>query len=195
MNPHRKYKNNGPDGFMLVLMMLSLCFIAFVAIVLNPIHKKNTEKLQKPKPIDRQTISTSNINGTVESIHPWGRTEIVPMKSIELEYFEYCDEWVMSGDLVQPIGRKDYFMPVLKGHLDLNVKEMTQTWIEYSDYETGSIEKPETYEDFRVAHILVQSGKVTNIKYKHYRLDSDKSWSIIAVWEAGFNEDIQEKNR
>ena len=188
MNPHRKFKNNGPDGFMLVLTMLSLCFIAFVAIVLNPIHKKNIEKLQRPKPIDRQTISTSNIHGTVESIHPWGRTEIVPMKSIELEYFEYCDEWVMYGDVVQPVGRKDYFMPVLKGHLDLNVKEMTQTWIEYSGYETGSTEKPETYEDFRMAHILVKTGRVVNIKYTHYRLDSNKSWSIISVWEAGFND-------
>ena len=138
MNPHRKFKNNGPDGFMLVLTMLSLCFIAFVAIVLNPIHKKNIEKLHKPKPIDRTKIVSSNVTGNVESIHPWGRTEVVPMKGIELEYFEYCDEWVMYGDVVQPVGRKGYFMPVLKGHLDLNVKEMTQTWIEYGGYETGS---------------------------------------------------------
>lgn len=190
MNPHRKYKNNGPDGFMLVLTMLSLCFIAFVAIVLNPIHKKNIEKLQRPKPIDRQTISTSNINGTVESIHPWGRTEIVPMKSIELEYFEYCDEWVMYGDVVQPVGSKDYFMPVLKGHLDLNVKEMTQTWIEYGSYATGLEKDAKTYEDFRMAHILVKNGRVINIKYTHYRLDSDKSWSIIAFWEAKFSENL-----
>ena len=95
---------------------------------------------------------------------------------------------IMYGDVVQPVGRKDYFMPVLKGHLDLNVKEMTQTWIEYSGYETGSTEKPETYEDFRMAHILVKTGRVVNIKYTHYRLDSNKSWSIISVWEAGFND-------
>lgn len=186
MNPHCKFKTNEPNGLMLIFLFVSLLFIAFTAIFLDPLHKKNTEKLSKNKPIDRQTISTSNINGTVESIHPWGRTAIVPMKSIELEYFEYCDEWVMYGDVVQPDGRKDYFMPVLKGHLDLNVKEMTQTWIEYGGYETGSIEKPETYEDFRMAHILVKTGRVVNIKYTHYRLDSDKSWSIIASWEAGF---------
>lgn len=172
-------------GTVLVILIAILC-----AIILNPIHKKNTEKLSKPKPIDRQKITSIEVTGNVESIHPWGRTEIVPIKEIELEYFEYCDEWVMSGDVVQPVGRNGYFMPVLKGHLDLNVKEMTQTWIEYSGYETGSIEKPETYEDFRMAHILVKNGRVVNIKYTHYRLDSNKTWSIIASWEARFNENF-----
>lgn len=154
-------------------------------------QKQKEKSMTKNKPVDRQKITSNDLSGNVESIHPWGRTEIVPMKSVELEYFEYCDEWVMYGDVVQPIGRKDYFMPVLRGRLDLNVKEMTQTWIEYSGYETGSIEKPETYEDFRMAHIKVVNGKVINIKYSHYRLDSNKSWSIIASWEAGFNDNTQ----
>lgn len=189
MNPHRKFKNNG-DGFMLVLTMLSLCFIAFVAIVLNPIHKKNIEKLQRPKPVDRQKITSNDLSGNVESIHPWGRTEVVPMKSVELEYFEYCDEWVMSGDAVQPVGRNGYFMPVLKGHLDLNVKYMTETWVEYSSYATGPEKEAETYEDFRMTQIKVKSGEVVNIKYSHYRLDQNKTWSIIASWEAKFNEKL-----
>jgi hypothetical protein len=153
-------------------------------------QKQKEKSMTKNKPVDRQKITSNDLSGNVESIHPWGRTEIVPMKSVELEYFEYCDEWVMYGDVVQPIGRKDYFMPVLRGRLDLNVKEMTQTWIEYGSYETGSIEKPETYEDFRMSHILVKNGRVINIKYTHYRLDSNKSWSIIASWEAGFNENL-----
>ena len=190
VNPNRKYKNHWPDGFML----LSLCFIAFVIIVLNAPYKKNIEKLQRPKPIDRQKITSNDLTGNVESIHPWGRTEIVPIKGVELEYFEYCDEWVMSGDIIQPIGRKDYFMPIMRGRLDLNVNEMTQTWIEYGSYATSPEEKAETYEDFRMAHILVKKGRVINIKYTHYRLDSDKSWSIIASWEAVFNENIQRTN-
>lgn len=170
------------------IVLIGLCILGliFCYAILNPIHKKNIEKLKKNQPTNKQKIISNSIVGTVESIHPWGRTEVVPMKSIELEYFEYCDEWVMYGDVVQPDGRKDYFMPVLKGHLDLNVKEMTQTWIEYGGYETGSIEKPETYEDFRMAHIKVVNGKVANIKYSHYRLDPNRSWSIIASWEAGF---------
>lgn len=147
-------------------------------------------KTQKQKPTDKQKITSNSIVGTVESIHPWGRTEVVSMKSIELEYFEYCDEWVMYGDVVQPDGRKDYFMPVMKGHLNLDVKDLTQTWIEYGAYETGSLEKPETYQDFRLAHIKVKRGKIINIDYTHYRLLSNNTWSIIASWKAVVNPDI-----
>jgi len=158
---------------------------------LNPIHKKNTEKLSKPKPVDRTKIVSTNVTGNVESIHPWGRTEVVPMKRVELEYFQYCDEWVMYGDVIQPVDRKNYFMPVMKGHLDLNVNETTTTWVEYGKYGTGLGEDEKTYEDFRVAHIKVIKGRVVNIKYTHYRLDSNGSWSIIASWEAEFNDRIQ----
>lgn len=173
-------------GTLLVILVAILC-----SVILNPIHKKNTEKLSKPKPIDRTKIVSSNVSGNVESIHPWGRTEVVPIKEIELEYFQYCDEWVMSGDVIQPNGRKNYFMPVMKGHLDLNVKYMTQTWVEYGSYATGPEKDAETYEDFRLAHIKIQKGHIVNIKYTHYRLDSDKSWSIIASWAAEF--DIQKE--
>jgi hypothetical protein len=161
---------------------------------LNSIYKKNTEKLPQNKPIDRQTISTDNITGNVESIHPWGRTEVVPMKSVELEYFEYCDEWVMYGEVVQPTGRKGYFMPVMNGRLNYKAtKHLTQTWIEHEIIDTMSIEKPETFEDFRVANIRAEKGKIINILYKHYRLDSNKTWSIIAAWEAIVNPDVSDK--
>lgn len=190
MNPHRRYKNymNGSD---LLLITLPIIFVLFVVFVLNPIHKKNMEKVPQNKPIDRQTISTDNITGNVESIHPWGRTEVVLMKSIELEYFEYCDEWVMYGEVVQPTGRKGYFMPVLRGRLNCKAtKHLTQTWIAHEIIDTMSNEKPETFEDFRVANIRAEKGKIINILYKHYRLDSNKTWSIIAVWEAKFNENL-----
>lgn len=186
MNPHCKFKNNGPGGFGLVLMVLVMCFVVFVAIVVEPTHKKNIEK----KPVDRTKIVSTNITGNVESVHPWGRTEVVSMKSLELEYFQYCDEWVMYGDVVQPVGRKNYFMPVMKGHLDLNVNETTTTWVEYGKYWTGLGEDEKSYEDFRVAHIKVIKGRIVNIKYTHYRLDSNGSWSIIASWEAEFNDRI-----
>ena len=158
---------------------------------LNSIYKKNTEKLPQNKPIDRQTISTNNITGNVESIHPWGRTEVVPMKSIELEYFEYCDEWVMYGEVVQPTGRKGYFMPVLRGRLNCKAtKHLTQTWIEHEIIDTMSNEKPETFEDFRVANIRAEEGKIIDINYSHYRLSSDHSWNMIASWKANVNPDV-----
>jgi hypothetical protein len=157
-------------------------------LFLNPIHKKNIEKLKLNKPINRQKITIDNIVGTVESIHPWGRTEVVPINGIELEYFEYCDEWVMYGDIIQPTGRKGYFMPVFKGRLNLDVKEMTQTWIEYGGYETGLLEKPETYQDFRLAHIKVKLGEITKVEYTHYRLLPNNTWSIIASWGSKLND-------
>ena len=167
-----------------------LVFAILCAILFYTVNKKNLEKMSNNKPTNRQKITTNDLSGNVESIHPWGRTEVVPMKSVELEYFEYCDEWVMYGDVIQPEGRKDYFMPVMKGRLDLDVREMTHSWIEYGDYGTGLEKDDKKYEDFRVAHIKVIKGKVTNIKYKHYRLDENKSWSIIAVWEAKLSENL-----
>ena len=48
MNPHRKFKNHGPDGLELVFMALVMCFTVFVAIVVEPAHKKNIAKLSEP---------------------------------------------------------------------------------------------------------------------------------------------------
>jgi hypothetical protein len=172
----------------LILFGVVIVLTVFSMFILNPIHKKNIEKLKLNKPIDRQKIIIDNIVGTVESIHPWGRTEVVSINGIELEYFEYCDQWVMYGDVVQPVGRKGYFMPVMRGRLNLDVKDFTQTWIEYGGYETGSLEKPETYEDFRLAHIKVKLGKITNIEYTHYRLLPNNTWNIISSWESKSNE-------
>lgn len=172
----------------LLLIILPFTLIVFAVLVLNPIHKKNIEKLNHKQPINRQKITSNNVVGTVESIHPWGRTEIVSIQGVELEYFEYCDEWVIYGDVVQPVGRKDYFMPVIKGRLDLDVKDTTQTWIEYGSYSTSTDDNAETYEDFRMAHIRVKRGKIIDIKYSHYRLLSNNTWSIISSWESKINE-------
>ena len=181
--------------FYITIVIFAVALILIGVSCLNSIYKKNTEKLPQNKPTDRQTISTDNITGNVESIHPWGRTEVVPMKSVELEYFEYCDEWVMYGEVVQPTGRKGYFMPVMNGRLNFKAsKHLTQTWVEHEIIDTMSIEKPETFEEFRVADIRAEKGKIIDILYKHYRLDNNKTWSIIAVWEAKFNENIQRRN-
>jgi len=176
------------------LITFSLIFVTSISLavvlsifVLNPLHKKNTDKLDQNKPTDGQTISTSDITGNVESFHPWGRTEVVPMKSIELEYFEYCDGWVMYGTVVQPTGRKDYSMPVMRGILNFNVRDKTQTWVAHEKYESGPIENPETFDDFRVADIRVKEGKIIDINYSHYRLLSNNTWSIIASWKAIVN--------
>ncbi|NBX97581.1 hypothetical protein EB118_07790 [bacterium] len=173
-------------GGTIITAIVLLCLL-----VLNPLHEKNIKKTHvKFKLIDRQKIISTELTGNVESIHPWGRTEIVPMKSIELEYFEFCNEWVMYGDVVQPVGRKDYFMPVMRGTLNLNVKDFSQTWVEHSKFESGLIENPETFEDFRVANFRIKEGEIIDINYLHYRLLSDRTWNIIASWKAIVNPDI-----
>jgi hypothetical protein len=60
MNPHIKFKNHGPDGFMLILMMLGLCFIGFVGIVIDPLHKKNIEQLKYSEPQSQHHILKSS---------------------------------------------------------------------------------------------------------------------------------------
>lgn len=54
MNPHRKYKNHGPHGIVLVFMFLVLLFIPFVVVVLNPTHKQNISQLKNSKPLVQQ---------------------------------------------------------------------------------------------------------------------------------------------
>lgn len=157
---------------------------------LESYNKKDTNKIIKSKPTDRQTLISTEVTGNVESIHIWGRTEIVPVTKIELEYFEYCDEWVMDGDIIQPSDRKNYFMPVLRGSLDFNVRDFTQTWIQHNKYESDPIEKAENFEDFRVADIRIKNGKIIDINYFHYRLSSSHTWNIIASWKANFNPDV-----
>jgi len=182
------------DIISLIVLTIAIFIFSLVCIDrFSSLHKKDTKKPIKPKPVDRQTIKSTEITGNVESIHPWGRTEIVPMKSIELEYFEYCDEWVMYGDVVQPVGRKGYFMPVMRGTLNLNVKDLTQTWVEHEKLGNGSIEKSETFEDFRVADIRVKEGKIIDINYFHYRLLSDHTWNVIASWKAIVDSDTPAK--
>jgi hypothetical protein len=95
----------------------------------------------------------------------------------------------MYGDVIQPVGRKDYFMPVMRGSLNFNVRDLTQTWVEHAKYESGPIEKPETFEDFRVANIRIKEGKIIDINYLHYRLLSNHTWNIISSWKAIVNSD------
>lgn len=175
---------------LLILLCIAIIIFAVALIFTIDVNQKNKEKFSKPKPVDGTQITSNDVNGNVESIHTWGRTEIVPIKGIELEYYEFIDTWQMDGDVVQPTGRNGYFMPVMKGHLDLNVRELTQTWVEHEILGTGPVENPEVFEDFRVADIHVKNGKIIDIKYSHYRLLSDKTWSVIASWKANFNPDI-----
>lgn len=78
MNPHRRYKSYmNPIDLLLIILPISL--IALVALVLNPIHKKNIEKLKETKPLAQQY--TLNQSDPIWFYKPdeieWTRGEVV----------------------------------------------------------------------------------------------------------------------
>lgn len=161
--------------------------------VLNPIHKANLQKVEKSKikteykkPL--HYVST-NVNGTVESIHIWGRTEVVPVFQVQLTRYFYEDNlWVLeepqTGGIIQPKGRKGYFMPVMSG--TLNTKFGPAQLTEVSSVGWAD-EKDEYWNEFRVANLIFKDDEPVAIYYKHYNYDyQTKSWKEIAGYEATF---------
>jgi hypothetical protein len=109
MNPHRKFKNRGPDGFGLVLMFLILCFIGFVAIVLEPAHKKNIDKLKQPKPLVQQYLLNQSdpvwfykpdeLEWTKgEVIYLWGYHPVVYSKQLNKTFKFHEIEWTVGNE-------------------------------------------------------------------------------------------------
>lgn len=161
--------------------------------VLNPIHQKNLQDIQKTKPkIEYKKplhyVST-NVNGTVESIHIWGRTEVVPVFQIQLTRYFYKDNlWVLEepsiGGIIQPKGRKGYVMPVMSGTLNTQFGPAQLT-------EVSSVgcsdEKNEYRSEFRVANLIFKDDEPVAVYYKHYNYDyQTKVWTEIAGYEASF---------
>lgn len=104
MNPHRKYKNHGPDGFMLVLIMISLCFIVFVAIVLNPVHEKNIEKPLAQQYVLKQSdkiwfCKPDEIGWTKgQVLYLWGYYPVIFSQDLN-KTFEFKEvEWMVGND-------------------------------------------------------------------------------------------------
>lgn len=61
MNPHRKFQNHNLDNTLFMLTMFTVAIALFCAIILNPIHKKNIEKLQETKLLAQQyTLNQSD---------------------------------------------------------------------------------------------------------------------------------------
>ena len=168
--------------FSWILFIYLLIFASVLVIVY--FNRENIIKASK----DSENYETSDVNGTVESVHPWGRKEVVSITSVSLIHLPNIDEWVLSGENVQPRDRTGYFVPVLSGKLDNKYKTAQLT--EHSTYETGPDKDAKkwisiTYHDFRFANIIFKDNKPKSILYYHYRFQKD-SWITIASWEANF---------
>ncbi len=136
---------------------------------------KNRKNL--PEPIH---YFSTNAKGTVESIHVGGRTEVVPVVQVELtKYFHEEHLWELSGGenngIIQPEGRKNYFIPVLSGTLD----------IKYGSAQLFETSHVGTWSEFRVANIVFKEEKPVSLYFIHYNYE-DSEWVKVAEYEAKF---------
>lgn len=109
MNPRRKFQNNGPGGLGLVFMALVMCFIVFVAIVVEPTHKKNIDKLKQSKPLAQQYLLNQSdpvwfckpdkIGWTKgEVLYLWGYYPVIFSKDLN-KTFEFKEvEWAVGHE-------------------------------------------------------------------------------------------------
>jgi hypothetical protein len=103
MNPHKKFKNHGPDGFMLILMMLGLCFIGFVAIIIDPLHKKNIEQPKYSKPPLLTCIYCKGTGERVEDVNRimfLAKTQLYLNKHLTVDKCEKCVKMPETGSYI-----------------------------------------------------------------------------------------------
>lgn len=176
--------NYGRDAY----WVFSVAFITFIAswIVVFGIFVSNDKELAIRRNLsDPINYLSSTATGTVESIHIGGRTEVVPVVQVELtKYFHEENLWELSGGLdngiVQPQGRKNYFIPVLTGKL--NTKYGSAQLIEVSNVGWEN----EKHSEFRVANIMFKDDKPVSVLFRHYNYEDGK-WKEIAGYEATFD--------
>lgn len=139
-----------PD--MITWFMLPIIVVCGIEIGNQIINSYKT--LQNPP----NTKYIGYATGTVEAIHIGGRREVVTIEKAQLEFYPNqkgnLGKWVLTGDIVQPDGRKNYFMPGVSGNITL---------------ENGLTEW-QPNENILVI-IWMQSGKPVRVNYREYKED------------------------
>jgi len=161
-----------------VILLLSCA----VLVALLPIFEKKPVAKKHRDPL---CYSSSSAVGNVESIHIGGRTEVVSVTGVDVEYYFAIDEWVIRADIVQPKGRKDYFAPVLTGKIDTQYG--AAQLVDYSNLlsfeEDGSTELAWT--EYRCANIVFRDNKPVSMKFTHTNFVKGE-WIVVASYEANF---------
>jgi len=184
--------------FSVALYAFLIVWIVSYAYFVTLAEEKSNQKLitdkparkSLPEPIEYRSIKAS---GTVESIHIGGRTEVVPVVQVELtRYFHEENLWVLGspndGGIVQPEGRKNYFIPVLSG--TLNTKWGSAQLFEASNMEDdGGV-----WSSFRVANIIFEDEKPVSLLFKHYAYENGQ-WKEVAGYKAFFKEVLVTKRK
>lgn len=155
----------------------------------EPSASTKENSVKRKEPIEYLSIKA---NGTVESTHIGGRREVVPVVQVELtRYFHEENLWVLGspndGGIVQPKGRKNYFIPVLRGTLDTRGTIDTEHRAAQL-FESSYLEDDDgVWSEFRVANIIFKDEKPVSLLFKHYNYESGV-WKEIAGYEAFFTE-------
>ena len=166
-----------------------LCLLSAGVMVLTMFDIFRTK--QVPEDVVYQSISAE---GTVESIHIGGRTEVVMVTGVKLTR---CDRhlkttrwgretclWRLEADIVQPDGRSGYFAPHLNGIVDVKQKagQLTEfgenPWDTLNDMVVG-------WGDFRFANIAFKDGKPVAVHFSHLKF-VDNDWVSVAKYVAHF---------
>jgi len=166
--------------------------ILFGYLMLDWNNPNNNSEIVSTALVNRKSLPepihyfSTNAKGTVESIHIGGRTEVVPVVQVELtKYFHEENLWVLGGGenngIVQPEGRKNYFIPVLSG--TLNTKWGSAQLFEASQMENDS----GTWSEFKVANIAFKNDKPVAVHFRHYNYKNNQ-WVEAAGYEAFFEE-------
>jgi hypothetical protein len=107
MNPHRRCKNMSIDNYgCFFLMTFSLLAVVISIFVLNPVHKKNIEKLKQDKPLCQQyTLNQSDqiwfyksdeIGWTKgEVVYLWGYHPVIVSKESNKIFKFHEVEWMV----------------------------------------------------------------------------------------------------
>ena len=144
-----------------------------------------------PKDIVFRSVSAE---GSVESIHIGGRTEVAAVIGVKLTQYdrhlkttkwgrETC-LWRLEADIVQPEGRSGYFAPHLNGIIDVKQKagQLAQhgdcSWDTLADMIVG-------WGDFRSANIAFKDDKPVSVHFTHLKF-SGKEWIMVASFVAHF---------
>jgi len=172
-----------------VLNVSLYCFLFFWIIIFSYFSSSNKEKTlftNKKEISDHIEYLSNKATGTVEAIHVGGRTEVTPVVQVELtRYFHEENLWVLGGGtpnsgIIQPAGRKNYFIPVLSGKLHIKYGAAQLMEVERLGYEN------EDWNEFRVANIAFKDSEPISVLFKHYKY-KDGKWSEIAGYEANFD--------
>jgi hypothetical protein len=125
--------------------------------------------------------------GTVESIHIGGRTEVVPIHKAQLEYYPTLDIWELSGEITQPPTRKNYFMPVVTGKIDIQDGIVKWERIEEIVRPISEDEDRFLYRDRIYIRIWMKEGKPIRVTHHHYRDSINKQDEVIADFDSNFH--------